>query len=156
MKTCTMNCGPAAGDTRTQEQRQAECTDCVENPQPQPKEKQVERIKIIPTWRAILPLLVEVAANGKEPKARSDAMGELYRLADAADTQVAAAEKPLLKGDALLHTSRTMSRFGGGFAKAIADAALAADTTNAQRLQQAFPELFERFGPGSSFYAENF
>jgi hypothetical protein len=28
-KICTMNCGPALGDTRTEEQRRAECDDCV-------------------------------------------------------------------------------------------------------------------------------
>jgi hypothetical protein len=30
MKKCTMNCGPAAGDTRSDEQRKADCTDCVD------------------------------------------------------------------------------------------------------------------------------
>ena len=29
-RICTMNCGPALGDTRTQEQRMADCEDCVE------------------------------------------------------------------------------------------------------------------------------
>lgn len=28
-KQCTMNCGPALGDTRSEEQRKAECTDCI-------------------------------------------------------------------------------------------------------------------------------
>ncbi|RZS80610.1 hypothetical protein [Pigmentiphaga kullae] len=28
-KICTMNCGPAAGDTRTETQRRAECDDCI-------------------------------------------------------------------------------------------------------------------------------
>lgn len=28
-KVCTMNCGPSRGDTRTTEQCQAECTDCM-------------------------------------------------------------------------------------------------------------------------------
>ena len=29
-KICTMNCGPALGDTRTQEERMTNCEDCVE------------------------------------------------------------------------------------------------------------------------------
>ena len=28
MKICTMNCGPALGDTRTAEERRADCDDC--------------------------------------------------------------------------------------------------------------------------------
>lgn len=28
-KICTMNCGPALGDTRTEEQRRADCEDCI-------------------------------------------------------------------------------------------------------------------------------
>lgn len=35
MKTCTMNCGPALGDTRTEEQRRASCEDCIEVDPPQ-------------------------------------------------------------------------------------------------------------------------
>ena len=29
MKICTMNCGPALGDTRTAEERRGNCDDCV-------------------------------------------------------------------------------------------------------------------------------
>lgn len=42
-------------------------------------------IQAIPTWRSLIPLLVEVAANGKQAKGRKAAMDELYRLADHAD-----------------------------------------------------------------------
>lgn len=30
MKQCTMNCGPALGDTRSDAQRKADCTDCLQ------------------------------------------------------------------------------------------------------------------------------
>lgn len=42
-------------------------------------------INLTPTWRALLPALVHVAANGTDSAARKDAMDELYRLADAVD-----------------------------------------------------------------------
>ena len=45
----------------------------------------VEYIDITPTWRGLLPLLVEVAANGTTYKGRKEAMAELYRLADIVD-----------------------------------------------------------------------
>ena len=41
---------------------------------------------------------------------------------------------------------------GGSFASRIADAALVADARNKDRLLAAFPELFEKYGPGSDFY----
>lgn len=37
-KTCTMNCGPGAGDPRTANERKLLCDDCLtNNPQPQDK-----------------------------------------------------------------------------------------------------------------------
>lgn len=42
-------------------------------------------IDLTPTWRALLPALVQVAANGETAEARKQAMDELYRLADIAD-----------------------------------------------------------------------
>lgn len=99
MKQCTMNCGPALGDTRSEEQRKADCSDC---------------------------LTIDVAVPDPEPK--------------------------VLRGDELLYTTRAMDNFGGGFARAIANALRIADSTNAARLQQAFPELFAKYGPGSDFY----
>ena len=43
------------------------------------------KIDVCPTWEAIIPLLVEAAANGTTSKARSEAMGELRRLARIVD-----------------------------------------------------------------------
>lgn len=54
--------------------------------------------------------------------------------------------------DEIVYTCMAMSRYGGSFASRIADAALVADTTNKDRLIAAFPELFEKYGPGSDFY----
>lgn len=42
-------------------------------------------IDLTPTWRGLLPALVEVAVRGETPESRRVAMGELYRLADLAD-----------------------------------------------------------------------
>ena len=44
-------------------------------------------------------------------------------------------------------TAATMLRQGSGFAKAIADAWFRADSTNSQRLCEAFPDLFEMYQP---------
>lgn len=41
---------------------------------------------------------------------------------------------------------------GGGFISALAAAWLRADATNRARLTAAFPEVVERFGPGTGFY----
>ena len=38
-----------------------------------------------------------------------------------------------------------MSKYGGSFAKAIANAAKLADDNNYNKLKQAFPELWERY-----------
>ena len=38
-----------------------------------------------------------------------------------------------------------MSKYGGSFAKAIANAAKVADSDNYNKLKQAFPELWERY-----------
>lgn len=50
-------------------------------------------IDVCPTWEAIIPLLVEAAANGTTPKARSEAMGELLRLARVVDQMNAQARE---------------------------------------------------------------
>lgn len=42
-------------------------------------------VDLTPTWRGLLPMLIEVAANGTSPEGRKQATDELYRLADAAD-----------------------------------------------------------------------
>ena len=50
-------------------------------------------IDITPTWRVLLPVLVEVAANGTSAEGRKIARDELYKLADAVDAMNAAAAK---------------------------------------------------------------
>lgn len=46
------------------------------------------KVDITPTWEAILPLLVEAAANGTTVEGRREAMSELIRLASLADTRI--------------------------------------------------------------------
>jgi hypothetical protein len=50
--------------------------------------RQKSTFDVTPTWRALIPALVEVAANGGNPEARKVAMGELLRLADIVDAQI--------------------------------------------------------------------
>lgn len=50
--------------------------------------RQKTTFDVTPTWRALVPVLVEVAANGGTPEARKVAMGELLRLADIVDAQI--------------------------------------------------------------------
>lgn len=45
----------------------------------------METIDVTPTWEALLPVLVEVAANGTDAKGRKAAMDELKALARAMD-----------------------------------------------------------------------
>jgi len=45
----------------------------------------MQTIDICPSWRAILPILVEIAANSKSLEGRDAAMQELLRLADTVD-----------------------------------------------------------------------
>ena len=45
----------------------------------------VRTIDITPTWQQLLPLLIEVAANGDTLKARQNALNELMRLAKTVD-----------------------------------------------------------------------
>lgn len=48
----------------------------------------MESIDITPTWTAVLPILVEVAANGETPEGRDAAWTELRRLAAIADAVI--------------------------------------------------------------------
>lgn len=41
---------------------------------------------------------------------------------------------------------------GGGFVSCLAAAWLRADAVNRARIDAAFPEIAERFGPGTAFY----
>jgi hypothetical protein len=45
----------------------------------------IKTIDITPSWRGLMPALVELAANAKDETARKIAWDELYRLADYAD-----------------------------------------------------------------------
>lgn len=45
-------------------------------------------IDLTPTWRAVLPILVEVAGTAERLEARQEAMKELQRMADLADAYV--------------------------------------------------------------------
>ncbi len=56
--------------------------------------------------------------------------------------------------DEIVYTCMAMSRYGGSFATHIANAAMVADEANLQRLLAAFPELFEKYRPGSGFYQD--
>lgn len=47
--------------------------------------------------------------------------------------------------DADLNTITAMSRFGGGFASALANAFLKADAYNFRRLKEAFPDMWEEY-----------
>lgn len=47
-----------------------------------------------------------------------------------------------------------MEQYGGGFVRAFGKAFVQADYENQSRLADAFPELFERYGPGSAPYQQ--
>lgn len=51
-------------------------------------------------------------------------------------------------------TILAMIQFGGRFIRALATAYEAADARNTERIEKAFPEVLEFYGPGSTFYAE--
>lgn len=57
-----------------------------------------------------------------------------------------------MNSDQLIYAANAMEVYGGGFVSQIARAYYAADSGNRGRLVAAFGDLFERYGPGSSFY----
>ena len=57
------------------------------------KDDNTKTINITPTWAALMPVLVEVAANGSTAAGRKEAMGELMRLAKIVDELNAKAKK---------------------------------------------------------------
>jgi hypothetical protein len=61
-------------------------------------------------------------------------------------------EPTTVTDDEFIYTCHTMLRYGGGFVTSIAEAGFKADAHNRRRLMAAFPEIFEQYGPGSSFY----
>lgn len=60
-------------------------------------------------------------------------------------------ERKPLTHDEIVYTCDAMLAYGG-FAAHIANAMFVADTANRNRLLEAFPDLFEKYGPGSDFY----
>lgn len=65
-------------------------------------------------------------------------------------------QSPTLNSTDKLRTFLAMERHGGGFCEKLAQAWYAADGSNKQRLEGAFPHLLEQFGPNSSyFYMQN-
>ncbi|SDJ22763.1 hypothetical protein SAMN04487926_13835 [Paraburkholderia steynii] len=58
----------------------AKTSDTTSKPAPEPR-----YIDMTPTWRGLMPLLIEVAANGDSAAGRKGALDELNRLADMAD-----------------------------------------------------------------------
>lgn len=53
----------------------------------------MKTIDMTPTWRALLPALVEVAVRGTSPEGRKQAMDALYELADFVDRHNAKAKE---------------------------------------------------------------
>ena len=47
--------------------------------------------------------------------------------------------------------TETMTKYGGKFVSTMANALRYADPTNRQRILDAFPDLVQRYGPGSAF-----
>ena len=60
-------------------------TEDKEPPPPAPAPEEPKTVPIVPSWEGIVPLLVEVAANGQTAKGRKEAMDELLRLARIVD-----------------------------------------------------------------------
>lgn len=49
-------------------------------------------------------------------------------------------------------TIRAMGRYGGSFVKSLAETYLIADEDNASRIEAAFPEYMEMYGPGGAMF----
>jgi hypothetical protein len=151
MKQCTMNCGPAAGDMRSEEERRAECTDCVDLPDPVVRKCKGLNCTSTDGRNHSLECEAQHAAaiaGGVFVKQDYAAL-EMRVLAQAID--VAQPDK-YLDGDEYTYTVAAMGHFGGNFAHYIARAGFVADSHNRRRLQDAFPDLFEKYGPKSAFY----
>ena len=52
--------------------------------------------------------------------------------------------------DEKLITIRAMDAYGGSFVKALAQAWLLADEDNCRRIEAAFPEYMQKYGPGGA------
>lgn len=59
-----------------------------------------------------------------------------------------------LTREQLYYTFASMYRHGGGFCASLAQAWCKADPNNKRRIERAFPDLLEDFGPNSHYYSE--
>lgn len=57
-----------------------------------------------------------------------------------------------MDADEKYYTIKAMQSYGGGFASALAEAWAKADMNNSARIEAAFPDLIEKYGPQSAFY----
>lgn len=137
-KQCTMNCGPALGDTRSDAQRKADCTDClqIDVAVPDPVHKPCKGMNCTST---------DGTGHSLECEAEHSAA-----IAGGVFLQ----SGPVLSGDELLYTVRAMRSFGGSFVQHLGSALQVADLSNSARLQSAFPELLTTYGPGTYFYEQ--
>lgn len=80
----------------------------------------IKTINLTPTWRGLMPAMVQVAVNGSTADARKFAMDELLKLADAVDLMNAEAGGPCECGhaksehDAKGCSGETVNRQGDG------------------------------------------
>lgn len=113
----------------------------------------LKTIDITPTWRGLLPALVEVAANGASTDGRRNALTELGRVCDMADAQIARA-KVAKQAAALMaeHESTVTRRMrsGGSFCAILGELWEVADAGNRALLLDAFGPLLLRFAPPTS------
>lgn len=58
-----------------------------------------------------------------------------------------------LSVDQVFTTTEAMQRFGGNFVHYLACALRHADAANREKLLTAFPEIVEKYGPQTYFYA---
>ena len=52
------------------------------------------------------------------------------------------------------YTATAMKVYGGSFAQAMGGALMHADLTNQVRIIEAFPDLVQKYGPGSYFFGD--
>ena len=57
-----------------------------------------------------------------------------------------------LAEDKKYFTIQAMTAYGGSFVQALATAYARADMVNSARIESAFPDLFEQYGPGSASF----
>ena len=62
---------------------------------------------------------------------------------------------PTLTATQMHRTFAAMEQHGGGFCRALAQAWYVADRSNKARIEAAFANLIENFGPGSAYYRDD-